>query len=72
MAYNSKNKNRERRHIIEVYNKYKQEDIPDTYIVRHKFKEHGIFISLRTWVSIKGMKPSELAEPNNNQTTLFG
>lgn len=69
MAYNSNNKNAQRRYIIEVYNGIKQEDIPDTEIVRNHFKKHGIFISRRTWVTIKGMKPSQLNA--NNQLSLF-
>jgi hypothetical protein len=68
MAYNNNNKNAQRRYILEVYNRIKQDDIPDTQIVRHKFKEHGIFISRRTWVTLKGMKPSEL---NSDQLSLF-
>lgn len=71
MAYNSNNKKAERRRIIEVYNSIKQEDIPDTHIVRHKFKEFGIFISRRTWVSIKGMKPSDLQSGDPDQLSLF-
>lgn len=68
MAYNSKNKNKQRKFILEVYNRIKQEDIPDTRIVNNLFKEYGIFISRRTWVTIKGLKPSELQD---NQLSLF-
>jgi len=68
MAYNSNNKNAQRRYILEVYKEIKQEDIPDTRIVRHHFKQRGIFISRSTWYSIKGMKPSEL---DSNQLSLF-
>ena len=60
MAYNQSNKLRQFQHIVSLYNEMKQADIPDTYIVRVEFPKRGIFISRRTWVKIKGMKPSEL------------
>lgn len=47
------------RFILEVYEKYKEEDVPDTKIVRHIFPKYGIYISYRQWMNIKGMKPSE-------------
>ena len=68
MAYNSNNKKAQYRYIIELYKSIKQEDIPDTQIIRHKFREKGIFISYRTWMNIKAKKPSEL---NDGQLTLF-
>jgi len=68
MAYNSKNKKAQYRYIIELYKSVKQEDIPDTRIVRHHFPEKGIFISYRTLMSIKAMKPSDL---NDGQLKLF-
>lgn len=68
MAYNSNNKKAQYRYIIELYKSIKQEDIPDTQIIRHKFREKGIFISYRTWMNIKSKKPSEL---NDGQLTLF-
>lgn len=70
MAYNNRNKNAQRRYIVDLYNKLKQADIPDTEIVRIHFRKHGIFISRRTWVAIKGMKPSEM-EDNSNQLSMF-
>lgn len=61
MAYNSENKKAHQRYILKVYAEIKQDDIPDTQIVRHKFKERGIFISRGTLWAIKSKKPSELA-----------
>ena len=68
MAYNSKNKKRQYRYIIDVYKQHKQDDIPDTFIVEKVFPKHNIFISYRTWNTIKGLKPSVL---QNNQLSLF-
>jgi hypothetical protein len=62
------NKKRQYRYIIDVYNTVKQEDIPDTHIVRVVFPKHHIFISYRQWTRIKGRKPSEVSE---NQLSLF-
>ena len=75
MAYNPRNKLREFRRIIAIYNQVKQDDIPDTRIVSQIFPKHGIFISYRKWVYIKGMKPSEMQyeqpEGNPNQLSMF-
>lgn len=77
MAYNPKNKLRSFRRILTIYNEVKQEDIPDTFIVRKIFPKHHIFISYRTWMTIKGMKPSELQYDDDkevsdpNQLSLF-
>ena len=70
MAYNKKNKLRNWRRIVEVYEEVKQDDIPDTFIVAKIFPKYNIFISIRTWVTIKGMKPSEL-DPEKDQLSLF-
>jgi hypothetical protein len=70
MAYNSKNKHRQYLRIIEIYQEHKQQDIPDTFIVRSVFPKHNIFISYRTWNSIKGKKPSDLM-PRDGQMSLF-
>ncbi len=56
MAYNRKNYYKKARRIVEVYKQYKQEDVPDTRIVRHYFPKHGIFITYRQWMNIKGMR----------------
>lgn len=48
------------KHILNVYQEVKQEDIPDTYIVSKVFPKYNIFISYRKRMHIKGMKPSEL------------
>lgn len=55
-------------YIIDIYKEYKQEDIPDTFIVFNVFPKHGVFISYRQWVRIKGMKPSQY---QTNQLSLF-
>lgn len=68
MAYNSNNKKAYYRFIIELYKSVKQEDIPDTQIIRNKFPQKGVFISYRTWMNIKSKKPSELSD---GQLTLF-
>lgn len=68
MAYNSTNKLKSFQHIIDEYNAIKQEDIPDTFIIKKEFPKKGIFISYRKWMYIKGMKPSDL---DHNQLTLF-
>jgi len=68
MAYTPRNKLKKFKYIIDVYNQVKQEDIPDTRIVANIFPKYGIFISRATWVKIKGMKPSELSQP---QLSLF-
>lgn len=69
MAYNAGNKLKHFQHVVEVYNSIKQEDIPDTKIVRVEMPKRGIFISYRKWMYIKGMKPSEM--DNSSQLSLF-
>ena len=77
MAYNSRNKLKQYKRIIAIYNDVKQEDIPDTYIVKNVFPKYGVFISYRTWAHIKGLKPSDLEykpdvqEQNQNQLSMF-
>jgi hypothetical protein len=62
MAYNKKNYNKRARFIIEVYNGAKNPDIPDTKIVARIFPKHGINISYRQWMNIKGLAiPKEKA-----------
>ena len=60
MAYNQRNKLKQYQRIIDIYNEIKQPDIPDTQIISKELPKHNVFISYRTWMSIKGMKPSEL------------
>ena len=55
MAYNNKNYIKRARFIISVYNEVKNPDIPDTKIVNRIFPKHGINISYRQWMNIKGM-----------------
>ncbi|SUJ26431.1 Uncharacterised protein [Sphingobacterium spiritivorum] len=59
MAYNRNNHLKKVASIIDLYNQVKEPDIPDTYILRVVFPKYNIFISRRTWVGYKGMKPSE-------------
>jgi len=59
MAYTRTNHLKKVASIIDLYNQVKEPDIPDTYILRVIFPKHNIFISRRTWVGYKGMKPSE-------------
>lgn len=58
------------RYILSIYNKYKQEDIPDTRIVRNIFPRYGIFISYRQWMNIKGLRPSQY-DKSRMQLSLF-
>lgn len=51
-----------------VYKSVKETDVPDTRILRSHFPKHGIFISYRQWMNIKGMKPSEYKQV---QLSLF-
>lgn len=67
MAYNRTNYNKRVQYIIQVYNKAKERDIPDTRILKSVFPNHGIYISYRQWMNIKAMKPSEY----NGQLMLF-
>lgn len=60
MAYNRKNYLKEVKRVLAVYTDVKQEHIPDTFIVRSLFPKHGIHISYRKWMIIKGFKPSDL------------
>lgn len=60
MAYNRKNYLKNALYIFSVYRKIKEHDIPDTYILRHEFPKHGIFISYRTWMNIKSLYFKEL------------
>jgi hypothetical protein len=69
MPYNKNNKNKRNKYILDVYKSVKQEDIADTFIVRNLFPKHGIFISYRAWMEIKGMKPSQMS--SQNQLSLF-
>lgn len=81
MAYNRRNYLARIRHIVEVYNQYKNPDVPDTRIVSNYFPRHGIFISYRTWMNIKGVNFAketpqlslfELMEPLKTNVTSVG
>lgn len=61
MCYNKKNYHKRLRFIIQVYNEHKNPDIPDTKIVAKIMPNHGINISYRQWMNIKGAKiPKEV------------
>jgi hypothetical protein len=53
MAYNALNKSKQTNYILSVYQSVKHHDVPDSFIVRCIFPKHNIFISYRTWSSIK-------------------
>lgn len=53
MAYNRKNYIIRAQYIVSVYEAYKYEDVPDSYIVRVHFPKHQIFINYRQWMNIK-------------------
>ena len=69
MAYNNKNYIKRARFIISVYNEVKNPDIPDTKIVNRIFPKHGINVSYRQWMNIKGMV--FLKAENEEQLSLF-
>lgn len=60
MAYNTIQQRRRVSHVVEVYNSVKQYDVPDSYIVRHIFPKHGIYISYRQWMNYKSLKWHDL------------
>lgn len=70
MAYNRVNYILEIGRITALYTLLKEADKPDTFIVRSLFPKHGVFISYRKWMNIKGMKPSG-AKVNPNQLQMF-
>ncbi|PDS23551.1 hypothetical protein [Flavobacterium branchiophilum] len=62
MAYNKTNYYKRARFIIQVYKSIKQPHIPDTKIVTKEFPKHGINLTYRQWMNIKGMQiPKETA-----------
>ncbi|WP_017258413.1 hypothetical protein [Pedobacter arcticus] len=67
MAYHRGNHLKKVNFIMQVYASVKEEDVPDTRILRHVFPKHGIFISYRQWMNLKGLKPSEY----KGQLSLF-
>lgn len=68
MAYNRNNHLKRIASIVAVYNNHKNDDVPDTAIVRNIFPKHNIHISYRTWMYIKGTPISSLPK---NQLSLF-
>lgn len=69
MAYNRNNYYKRARFIIAIYNGCKNDDVPDSKIVRLEFPKHNIFISYRQWMNIKGVA---IPKDNINQLSLFG
>lgn len=55
MAFHTGNYVKRVSFIISVYYLYKNEDIPDSEIVKTHFPKHHIFINYRQWMNIKGM-----------------
>lgn len=68
MAYNKKNYNKRAQFIIDVYKNAKNDDVPDTKIVRTIFPKFNIFLSYRQWMNIKGMP---IPKDNQSQLSLF-
>lgn len=60
MPYTRDNYIKKARHIREVYHSVKEEDIPDTRIVRNIFPRHHIYISYRQWMNIKNMRVNRM------------
>ncbi|MFD2874053.1 hypothetical protein ACFS5N_16340 [Mucilaginibacter ximonensis] len=65
MAYNRSNQQKRVNYVMNKYNELKESDVPDTRILK-RLAEYNIFISYRTLMNYKGMKPSEYKQP-----TLF-
>lgn len=66
MAYNRHNQQKRVNHVMEKYKLLKESDVPDTKVIKRLRIEHNIFISYRTLMNYKGMKPSAYG-----QATLF-
>ena len=72
MPYVRDNYNKKAQYIREVYLSVKEEDIPDTKIVRSIFPKFKIYINYRQWMNIKSMKINRSEEEiNPNQLALF-
>lgn len=67
MAYNRHNYMKSIGYIVALYHEVKEHDVPDTYILRHVFPKHGIFMSYRKWMYIKNMRSNEYSA----QLSLF-
>lgn len=66
MAYNRHNQQKRVNYVMEKYNELKERDVPDTRILKRLAADYKIFISYRTLMYYKGLKPSEYRQP-----TLF-
>jgi len=72
MAYVRDNYIKKAQFIREVYLSVKEEDIPDTRIVRHVFPKFNIFLNYRQWMNIKSMKINRSEEEvDPSQLVLF-
>ncbi|MGE0931679.1 hypothetical protein [Peijinzhouia sedimentorum] len=69
MAYNRDNYIKFAKHVREVYHSVKEEDIPDTRIVKHIFPAHNIFLSYRQWMNIKALRMNRNSD--KQQISLF-
>ncbi|MDO9554547.1 hypothetical protein [Rhodonellum sp.] len=72
MPYVRDNYIKKAQHIREVYLAVKEEDIPDTRIVRQVFPKFHIFISYRQWMNVKNMKVNRSETVDTSQMILFG
>lgn len=70
MAFRRNNHIKRVNYVIAVYKQYKEQDVPDTFILNNIFPKHNIFISYRTWMDYKSMKPVKSRVPEN-QINLF-
>lgn len=62
MAYNKRNYIKFLNYVQGVYVANKNEDIPDTRIVKVIFPKHGIWLSYSQWMRIKNLKQSSLKQ----------
>lgn len=71
MPYVRDNYCKRAQYIREVYFKVKEDDIPDTRIVRSVFPRYNIWISYRQWMNIKNMRINRQPQPVS-QMAMFG
>ena len=62
MAYNRDNYKKHVQFVLSVYRQCKNDntDKPDSQIVRQDFPKHGLNMSYRKWMNIKGLNPVTL------------
>lgn len=71
MAYNRNNYKKFSEYVWCIYESVKERDVPDTYIVRHVFPKHHIYISYRKWMTIKNEMTGAAGNAQSNQLSLF-